>query len=167
MTPVPPLTPYLIVSDAAAAIEFYKTAFGATIDMEPSRMPGSDKIMHVRLLINGSMIMMCDDFSETMGGKCMTPQALGGSPITLALQFDDVRPFWDRAVAGGATVTMPLADQFWGDRYGQVTDPFGHQWSMSQTIKSMSPDEMVQSAEKTLEEKGTLRGERVADAATT
>jgi PhnB protein len=162
MTPVPPLTPYLVVSDAAAAIEFYKKAFGATVDMEPNLMPGTDKIMHVRLLINGSMIMMADDFSQIMGGACMTPPALGGSPITLALQLEDVQSFWDRAVAGGAIVTMPLADQFWGDRYGQVTDPFGHRWSMSQTLRKMSAEEMSKAAETTLEEKGTLKGEPIA-----
>lgn len=162
MTPVPPLTPYLVVSDAAAAIEFYKNAFGATVDMEPNLMPGTDKIMHVRLLINGSMIMMADDFSEMMGGACMTPPALGGSPITLALQLEDVQSFWDRAIAGGAIVTMPLADQFWGDRYGQVTDPFGHRWSMSQTMRKMSAEEMSKAAETTLEEKGTLKGDPIA-----
>jgi PhnB protein len=162
MTPIPPLTPYLVVSDAAAAIEFYKNAFGATVDLEPNLMPGTNKIMHVRLLINGSMIMMADDFSEMMGGACMTPPALGGSPITLALQLEDVQSFWDRALAGGAIVTMPLADQFWGDRYGQVTDPFGHRWSMSQTIRKMSAKEMSKAAETTLEEKGTLKADPIA-----
>ncbi len=89
-------------------------------------MPGTNKIMHVRLLINNSLIMLADDFSDKMGGSPQIPTALGGSPITLALQLDEVRPFWDRAVAAGAIVTMPLADMFWGDRYGQLTDPFGH-----------------------------------------
>jgi PhnB protein len=146
MIPVPPLTPYLVVSDAAAAIEFYKNAFGATVDMEPNLMPGTDKIMHVRLLINGSMIMMADDFSAMMGGACMTPPALGGSPITLALQLEDVQSFWDRAVAGGAIVTMPLADQFWGDRYGQLKDPFGHKWSMAQNKVSLTKSEIEEAA---------------------
>ena len=68
----------------------------------------------------------------------MTPPAPGSSPVTLALQLDDVRSFWDRVVAACITVTMPLADQFWGDRYGQVTDPFGHRWPMSQTLREMT-----------------------------
>ena len=161
MVPVPPITPYLTVSDAAAAIEFYKTAFGATVDMEPSTMPGTNKIMHARLLINGSLIMLADDFSEMMNTPCMTPPALGGSPIVLALQVDDAQAFWDKAVAGGAIATMPLAKQFWGAIYGQFNDPFGHKWSVSQTIVEMSEEEMAESAQKALDEKGTLMGDPV------
>ncbi len=160
--PIPPITPYLVVSNAADAVEFYKQAFGAEQDGDIHVMPGTNKIMHVRLLINGGLIMLADDFSEMMGGASMTPPALGGSPITLALQLEDVQSFWDRAVKAGATVTMPLADQFWGDRYGQIVDPFGHKWSMSQTIKPMSDEQMKQAAESTMAEKGTLRAEPVA-----
>ena len=161
MTPVPPLTPYLTVADAAGAIEFYQKAFGATIDGEPHRMPGSDKIMHVRLLINDSLIMMADDFSDSMGGACMTPPKLGGSPVVLALQVEDARSFWDKAVAGGATATMPLGDMCWGERYAQFTDPYGHRWSVSQTLQVLSDEEMQGAAQKALDEKGTLMGETV------
>jgi PhnB protein len=161
MVPVPPLTPYLVVSDAAGAIEFYKTALGAVQDGEPHLMPGTDKIMHARLLINGSLIMMCDDMGPMMGHPASSPEVLGGSPITLALQLDDVQSFWDKAVAGGAIVTMPLADMFWGDRYGQFTDPFGHKWSVSQMLKAMSDEEMSKAAEASMSEKGTLMGEPV------
>ena len=143
---VPPLTPYLVVSNAAEAIEFYKNAFGATQDGLTHFMPGTEKIMHARLIINGAMIMLSDDLGTTMGHRESHPHALGGSPITLALQLDDVQSFWDRAVAAGATVTMPLADQFWGDRYGQITDPYGHKWSMSQTIVTMTDEDMQQGA---------------------
>ena len=109
MTPIPPITPYLFVSDAAAAIEFYKAALGAVQDGEIHIMPGTDKIMHARLLINGSMIMLSDEFPQG-GAKSETPEALGGSPITLAVQVQDgVQDFWDKAVAAGAIVTMPLA----------------------------------------------------------
>ena len=79
MTPVPPITPYLVVSDAAAAVEFYKNAFGATVEGEAHMMPGTDKIMHVRLIINGSMIMLSDDLATMMGRAPSTPEALGGS----------------------------------------------------------------------------------------
>ncbi len=148
--PIPPLTPYLVVSNAAQAVAFYQQAFGAELDGEPHLMPGTDKIMHVRLMVNGSMIMLCDDFSEMMGSAPQTPNALGGSPITLALQFSDVQPFWDRAVAAGMTVTMPIADMFWGDRYGQVTDPYGHKWSMSQTLTVMNDEQMAAAAEQAM-----------------
>jgi PhnB protein len=157
MTPIPPLTPYLFVSDAAAAIEFYKNGFGAVQDGEVHKMPGTDKIMHARLLINGSLIMLSDEFPQG-GAKSETPDALGGSPIVLALNLEDVQTFWDKAVAAGAIVTMPLALQFWGDKYGQMTDPFGHKWSLSQTMKVLTDSEMQEAAETMLEEKGTLMG---------
>jgi PhnB protein len=158
MTAIPPITPYLCVSDAAAAIEFYKNGLGAVQEGEAHKMPGTDKIMHARLLINGSLIMLADDFAQGER-KSETPDALGGSPITLAIQLEDgVQEFWDRAVRAGAKVTMPLADQFWGAKYGQFTDPFGHKWSVSQETKAMTDAEMQQAAESMLEEKGTLMG---------
>ncbi len=159
---IPPLTPYLTVSNAAAAVEFYKKALGATVDGEPHLMPGTDKIMHVRLLINGSLIMLADDFSEKFKVPSMTPEKLGGSPIVLSLNLEDVQSFWDKAVAGGVTVTMPLADMFWGDRYGQFTDPFGHRWSASQTIAVMTDEQMQSAAEDSVANKGTLMGEPVS-----
>ena len=159
--PIPPLTPYLNVSNAAEAIEFYRKAFAATVEGEPHFMPGTEKIMHVRLLINGSLIMLSDDFSQIMNTACMTPHALGGSPVTLALQLPDAQGFWDRAVVAGVTVTMPLADMFWGDRYGQFTDPFGHKWSVSQTLKSMTDEEMQQAAKAAFGESGKPTGDPV------
>jgi PhnB protein len=161
MTSVPPLTPYLVVSNAAEALEFYKTALGATQEGESHVMPGTNKIMHARVLINGAMVMLSDDFSESMGGSRMTPEALGGSPITLALQVDDAQRFWDVAVAGGATVTMPLADMFWGARYGQFTDPYGHKWSVTQTLADLSDAQMSKAAEDAIATKGTLMGDKV------
>lgn len=158
-TAIPPLTPYLTVSDAAAALEFYKNAFGAEQDGEAHFMPGTQKIIHARLLINGSLIMLADDMGPSMGRPAADPLALGGSPIVLALTLDDVQSFWDRAVAGGMQVTMPLADMFWGDRYGQGTDPFGHRWSFSQPMKQMSDAEMQEAADKAMAERGTLMGE--------
>lgn len=142
----PPLIPYLVVSDAAAAIEFYKAAFGAT-ELVRHYAGDSSQITHAHLLINGGSIMLSDDFSGMMGGKCMTPEALSGSPVTLHLQLADVDALWERAVAGGATVTMELADQFWGDRYGQLVDPFGHRWSLGQT-KTVLTDDQIKEASK-------------------
>ena len=143
----PSLAPYLTVSDAAAAIDFYKKAFGAE---ESTRhlAPGSTKIMHAHLLINGGVVMLSDDFSAEFGGTSSTPEALGGSPVTLHMQSPDVDALWNKAVAAGATVVMPLADQFWGDRYGQLKDPFGHKWSIGQAVKAPSASEMEEGAKK-------------------
>ena len=161
--PVPPLTPYLVVSDAAKAIEFYKRAFGAAQDGESHLMPGTEKIMHARLLINGSLLMISDDFSDMKDDCSKSPIALGGSPVTLALSVPDAQSFWDTAVKERVTVTMPLADMFWGDRYGQFTDPFGHKWSVSQTLQTMTDAEMQSAADNTLTSKGTLMGDPVSD----
>ena len=159
MHPIPPLTPYLFFANATEAIEFYKNAFGATQDGASHMMPGTDRIMHARLLINGSLVMISDDFGPSRGEKAEDPISLGGSPIMLALQLEEAQSFWDRAVAGGAVVTMPLAKMFWGDLYGQLTDPFGHKWSVSQTMAVMSDEEMQKAAETAMAEKGTLVAE--------
>ena len=139
------LTPYLVVSDAAAAIEFYIAAFDAE-ELSRHLAPHSERIMHSHLKINGSNLMLSDDFGVEMGGKSETPIALGGSPVTLALEVKDAYAIWDKAIAAGATVTMPLADQFWGARYGQFKDPFGHKWSISQTIATPSREEIDKAA---------------------
>jgi len=145
MTIRPQLTPYLVVSDAAAAIDFYKAAFGA-VELTRHMAPHSDRIMHCHFLVNGVDLLLSDDFSAQMGGKSETPVALGGSPVTLALVVEDAQAVWDSAVAAGATVTMPLADQFWGDRYGQFRDPSGHKWSISQTIATPTEEEITRAA---------------------
>jgi PhnB protein len=138
------LTPYLTVSDAAAAIEFYKKAFGAE-EVARHSAPDGKRLMHVHLKVLGMDLMFADDFPEHMG-RSRTPEALGGSPVTLHLQTEDVDSLWANALAAGAKVTMPLKDQFWGDRYGQFTDPFGHSWSAGQTIKTVSTEELEEAA---------------------
>jgi PhnB protein len=138
------LTPYLTVSDAAAAIEFYKKAFGAE-EVARHSAPDGKRLMHVHLKVLGKDLMFADDFPEHMG-RSRTPEALGGSPVTLHLQTEDVDSLWANALAAGAKVTMPLKDQFWGDRYGQFTDPFGHSWSAGQTIKTVSAEELEEAA---------------------
>jgi PhnB protein len=139
--------PHLVVSDAAAAIEFYKTALGAE---EVARVPApnSKKLMHAYLKINGGYLILNDDFSAEMGEKPQTPEALGGSPVTLHLQVQDADAAWKRAVAAGATVIVPLKDQFWGDRYGQLRDPFGHKWSIAQTIGKPTTEEIQKGAKE-------------------
>jgi PhnB protein len=141
----PTFTPYLVVSNGAAAIDFYKNAFGA-VELVRHAAPGTDKLMHAHLVIHGGHLMLADDFSAQMGGKSETPEALGGSPVTFHIHTEDADAVWATALAAGADVTMPLADQFWGDRYGQLRDPFGHKWSIGQTLRSPSQEEIEEGA---------------------
>jgi PhnB protein len=137
----PLVAPHLVVDDAAAAIDFYVKAFGAT---EYGRVPHPDgRLVHAALNINGSMVMLNDDFPDFNDGKSSTPKALGGTPVTIHLQVTDVESAFQRAVDAGATVVAPLEDQFWGDRYGIVRDPFGHQWSLGQPVRQVSPEEIA------------------------
>lgn len=136
----PAVLPHLVVDDAAAAIDFYVKAFGAE---EIGRVPGPDgKLVHAAVRINGSTVMLNDDFPEMCGGKSMTPTSLGGTPVTIHLTVTDVDTKFQRALDAGATLVMPLDDQFWGDRYGVVADPFGHQWSLGQPVREVSPEEI-------------------------
>src|SRR6202521_5817516 len=119
------LTPYMTVRDATRAIEFYKQAFGAT---ERGVMKGPDgKIMHAELVIGDSIVMLADEFPEF---GSLSPQSTGGAGMGLHIYVEDVDSAFDRAVKAGATVEMPVADMFWGDRYGKLRDPFGHKWSI-------------------------------------
>lgn len=102
--------------------------------------------MHAHLVIHGSHVMLSDDFSQTMDGKSETPEALGGSPVTFHIHTDNADAVWEKATAAGAEVTMPIADQFWGDRYGQLRDPFGHKWSIGQTLRQPSQEEIEEGA---------------------
>ena len=147
MTIRPQLTPYLVVSDAAAAIDFYKAAFGAT-EIARHLAPNTSKIMHATLSINGGTLMLNDDFSAEMGGKPETPEALGGCPVVLHLQVTDADAQWKKALAAGAQVFFPLKDQFWGDRYGVVRDPFGYKWSIGQAIRKLSESELEEAAKE-------------------
>jgi PhnB protein len=133
------VTPHLVCAGAGAAIDFYKKAFGAT---ETSRMPGpGGKLMHASILIGDSAVMLVDEMPEW---GSLGPKALKGSPVVIHLYVDDVDAFTARAVAAGAKVTMPVADMFWGDRYGQLEDPFGHRWSVATHVRDVSPADMQQ-----------------------
>ncbi len=136
----PALAPHLIVDNAAAAIDFYVKAFDA---VEYGRVPGPDgKLIHAALNINGFPVMLNDDFPEMTEGKSMTPTALGGTPVTIHLTVTDVDAKFQQAIDAGATVLAPLEDQFWGDRYGVVRDPFGHHWSLGQPVREVSMEEI-------------------------
>ena len=133
------VTPYLIFKGAAAAIDFYKKVFGAT---ELFRMPdASGKLVgHAEIKIGDSHIMMADECPE-MG--YLSPQTLGGTPVSILLYVEDVDSTVPRAVAAGAKLVQPIKDQFYGDRSGTLHDPFGHVWTIATHIRDVSPEEMV------------------------
>lgn len=139
------ITPGLTVSDAKAAIAFYKKAFGAEENGDICLGPDGKQVMHAEVKIGDSIIMINDEFPK-MG--CVGPNALGGSPVSLFIYVDNVDAVFDRAVKAGATVTMPVADQFWGDRYGQVVDPYGHKWGISTHIADPTAEEIKKAQEE-------------------
>jgi PhnB protein len=135
------VTPYLIIKNAAEAIEFYKKALGAT---ELFRMDQPDgKIGHAEIKIGDSPIMLSDEFPE-MGHR--GPQSLGGSPVSLMLYVEDVDAVVDRAITAGAKLDRPVEDKFYGDRTGSLTDPFGHIWHIGTHKEDVSPEEMEKRA---------------------
>lgn len=130
------VTPYLIVDDAAAALDFYARAFGAA---EVMRMPMGDRIGHAEIRIGDSHVMLADEFPER---GHLGPRSRGGPTASLMIYLPDVDAAYARAVAAGATEIMPLEDQFYGDRSGTVADPFGHQWTLATHVEDVSPEEM-------------------------
>ena len=137
------VTPHLVCAGAADAIAFYKAAFGA---VELSRLPApGGKLMHGAVRIGDSVLMLVDEMPEW---GALGPKALKGSPVTIHLYVADVDAAVAKAVAAGAKVTMPIADMFWGDRYGQLEDPFGHRWSVATHTRDLSPDEIAQAMAK-------------------
>ena len=137
------LTPHLVCAGAVAAIAFYKKAFNAT---GGGFLPGPDgKVMHAHIQIGDSALMLMDEFPE-MGG--FGPKSLKGSPVTIHLYVENVDAVFAQAVAAGAKVTMPVTDMFWGDRYGQLEDPFGHKWSVATHTRDLSPQEIQEGMAK-------------------
>ncbi len=137
-----PLMPHLVCAGAAKAIDFYKKAFGAT---ELMRLLGKDgKLVHASVDINGACVMLVDEMREW---GALSPKSLKGTPVTVHLNVDDVDAVFKRAVKAGATAIMPVADMFWGDRYGVIEDPFGHRWSIATHQRDMTPKE-IQAAMK-------------------
>jgi uncharacterized glyoxalase superfamily protein PhnB len=131
------LTPHLVCAGAADAIDFYKRAFNA---VEEARIPGPEgKLIHAAVKIGDSTLMLVD---ENPQWGALGPKALKGSPVTIHLYVPDVDATVAQAVAAGAKVTMPVADMFWGDRYGQLEDPFGHRWSVATHRRDLTPEEM-------------------------
>ena len=138
------LTPHLICAGAADAIDFYKRAFNA---VEEARIPGPDGklLMHAAVKIGDSTLMLVDENREW---GALGPKALKGSPVTIHLYVPDVDATVAQAVAAGAKVTMPVADMFWGDRYGQLEDPFGHRWSVATHTRDLTSEEILEGMAK-------------------
>jgi uncharacterized glyoxalase superfamily protein PhnB len=145
--PIPPgfhtITPHLSVNGAAAYIDFLKQAFDA---VELSRSPGpGGKLMHVLMRVGDSMLMFADDFAQEFG---FPPLAQGRLPFLLNIYVPDADATFAKAVAAGCTVTMPISDQFWGDRYGHLKDPFGMTWAVATRKEELTPQEMQERAAK-------------------
>jgi uncharacterized glyoxalase superfamily protein PhnB len=142
------ITPHLVVNNTNEAIEFYKNAFGAK---ELVRMPGPDgkTVMHAELQIGDSVIMLNDEYPDH-GIK--SPTTYGGSPVTIHLYVENVDTVFEQAIAAGAREVFPLQDQFWGDRYGKLEDPYGHHWSVASHIEDVDPEEMKIRAEQSFKE---------------
>jgi len=137
----PRVSPYLCVSGGSAALDFYKSVFGAT---ERMRMPAPDgRIGHAELQLGDSVIMLADEYPE-MGVR--SPRSIGGTPVTISVYVEDVDAVFNRAVAAGAKTLRAVEDQFYGDRSGQFEDPFGHRWSVATHVEDVSPAEMERRA---------------------
>jgi uncharacterized glyoxalase superfamily protein PhnB len=133
------LTPYLTVREGAQAVEFYKRAFGAKVRSVHHTPDG--KVTNADLKIGDSILLFSDEFP---GPGCRSPQTLGGTTVTIHIYVKDVDKLFNQAVAAGAKVVMPLMDAFWGDRYGQIEDPFGHRWSLATHKENLSAKEIEQ-----------------------
>jgi PhnB protein len=159
VTPIPQgfhsVTPYLTLNDAARAIDFYKRAFGA---QEVMRMDGPNgKIGHAEIKVGDSRIMLGD---EMPGSSARSPKSLGGTTSGIFLYVEDAHAVFNQAVSAGAKVEAPLSDMFWGDRFGSVTDPFGHSWSVATHKEDVAPAEMA----KRMKEMASAKGQQTKTA---
>ena len=149
--PIPPgfhsVTPHLVCAGAAQAIDFYRSAFGAT---EVTRMPGPDgKIMHAQLRIGDSVVMLVDEMPSC---GALGPRSIKGTPVTIHLYVADADATAAAAVKAGATLRMPVSEQFWGDRYGVLEDPFGHHWAVATRVKELTPAQVRENMQKMMEQ---------------
>ena len=153
VSPIPPgfhtITPTLVLRDGVKAIDFYKKAFGAK-EISRMLMPHGG-LAHAELRIGDSPIMLGDEMPE-MGASA--PQTVGGTSVHIFLYVPNVNKVFAQAVKAGATVEMPLGDQFWGDRFGKLSDPFGHKWSLAQHIEDVTPKEMAKRAQAAFSQQG-------------
>ena len=139
------VTPHLVVKNAAKAIDYYKTAFGAK---ENNRFGAPNGlIMHASIKIGDSTLFLNDEFPE-MGA--LSPQSVGGTSVTITLYVEDSDAVFKKAVDAGAKVKMPIADQFWGDRYGCIEDPFGHSWAIASRKEDLTPEQMAKRGQEAM-----------------
>jgi uncharacterized glyoxalase superfamily protein PhnB len=136
------ITPHLSVREAAQAIDFYQQAFGAELTFVLKTPDG--KVMHATMRIGDSRFQLADEFP---GMGTPAPPTLGGSSVVLNICVEDVDELFDRAIAAGAKVTVPLANQFWGARYGQIVDPYGHAWALFSHVEDVAPEELKRRAD--------------------
>ena len=152
VSPVPAgyhsVTPYLVVSGAARAIEYYKKAFGAKEIVRHGAPDG--RVAHAEIQIGDSRLMLADEFPE-MGAK--SPSTIGGTPVGLCIYVPNVDVIFNQAIAAGGKVERPLADQFYGDRTGTLIDPFGHKWTIATHIEDVSPEEMQRRMAEAMKQK--------------
>src|SRR5579863_10495232 len=132
------LTPHLTVRDAQRALDFYQKAFGAEV-LQVGYAPGGGKIIHASVKIGDSMLMLNDEFPEW---GALSPSSTGGTGVSIHMYVENADAAFERAVSAGATVKMPIMDAYWGSRYGQVVDPFGHTWSIATHVRDMTEEEV-------------------------
>lgn len=142
------LTPSLVVSNGTQAIEFYKRAFGAE-ELFRNYAPDGKTIFHAEIKIGNSILMLSDEIPSM---QCLSPQSLGGSPVSMYVYVEDVDTMFNQAVSAGATIVMQLTDAFWGDRFCQLKDPFGHTWSLATRKQNLSPEELEKAAKAAFSE---------------
>jgi PhnB protein len=139
--------PHLIVSDGMAALKFYKEVFGGE-EGHNMMAPDGKRLMHGELILDGHKLFISDEFTAAEGGSCQTPHTLGGSCVRIMLMTDNADAVVELAIARGAKVIMPVQDMFWGARYGQIVDPFGHQWGINQQLTEQTETETNAAAEE-------------------
>ena len=137
--------PHLIVNDGMAALKFYREVFGAE-EGHNMMAPDGRRLMHGELILSGHKFFISDEFRPEEGGSCKAPHTLGGTSVRITLMTNDPDAIVELAVARGATVIMPVQDMFWGARYGQILDPFGHNWGINQQLQEQTPEETEKAA---------------------
>ena len=137
--------PHLIVNDGMAALKFYKEVFGAE-EGHNMMAPDGRRLMHGEMVLEGHKFFVSDEFRPEEGGACQAPRTLGGTSVRITFMTDNADAVFERALARGAKVVMPVQDMFWGARYGQFLDPFGHNWGINQQLKEQTPDETEKAA---------------------
>lgn len=139
--------PHLIVSDGQAALRFYQEVFGASLG-DKMMAPDGKRLMHGEIVLDGHKLFLSDEFPEAEDGTCKMPQTLGGTCVRITVMVDDAHATVAQALSLGAQVLMPVADLFWGARYGKIRDPFGHEWGINQQLREMTTEETDQAAKE-------------------